>query len=631
LPFGAEVPNGGPRRRAGDVLSRRIMTKRKPAAQTFSLNFPQLDREIAGHSGETIYQSARRSGVRIIGACGARGTCGTCRVLVVEGEIDAIDEKALPGGGKKPRWVRACQVMPRSDCVVEIAERSLAPVVRAEFDAGESVEILALDPAVVSREVKVPEATLADNLSDLDRVIRALASPLPEVDLIAARQLPTVLRGGDWSLRAHIRERELIGFSPADRRMLGLAVDLGTTNVAGFLVDLQSGARVASLGIENPQAVWGADVISRMNHAIQSPGSATELRQAAATAINALAHDLCFSIGAATADIVDVAICGNTAMHHLLLGLPVRQLGRAPFVAAVRNAIDVKARELDLTVCPGAYVHLAPIIGGFVGSDHVTALLATQEHWRGGTTTLIMDIGTNTEISLIHSGDIMSASCPSGPALEGGHISCGMRAAEGAIERVVIKDGRIEIDAIGNRKPVGLCGSGVIDAMAALRELGILDDGGRIVSQHPDVIEVDGKREALLAPGVAFNQHDVRAVQLAKAAIRTGIELLLRDRGLHEHDIGLVVIAGAFGSYINVGSAIAIGLLPVLPLDRFKQVGNAAGVGVRQILASRRMRAQARELAQRCRYVELSTRGDFQKTFLHNIGFKSLPNLRRAL
>jgi uncharacterized 2Fe-2S/4Fe-4S cluster protein (DUF4445 family) len=608
------------------------MAKRKPAsaASAFTLTFPQLDREILAHDEETIYQSARRSGVRIIGACGGRGTCGTCRVLVVEGEIDAANKTAMAGAtsaGKKPQWVRACQVTPRSDCVVEVAARSLAPVVRAEFDAGKTIEILPLDPAVVSRDISVPEATLADNLSDLDRVIRALASPLPEVDLAAARQLPAMLRGGDWSLRAHIRAHELIGFAPAGHRTLGLAIDLGTTNVAGFLVDLQSGARIASLGIENPQVAWGADVISRMNHAIQGPANAAELRQAASTAINALAHDLCLSIGATTADIVDVAICGNTAMHHLLLGLPVRHLGRAPFVAAVRDAMDIKARELDLTVCPGAYVHLAPNIGGFVGSDHVTALLATEDQWLAGATALVMDIGTNTEISLIHRGDIMSASCPSGPALEGGHISCGMRAAEGAIERVAVEDGRIKIDAIGNRKPVGLCGSGVIDALAALRQIGILDNGGRIVGQHPDIADVDGMRVAVLSPGVTFNQHDVRAVQLAKAAIRTGIELLLNDRELHEHDIGLVVIAGAFGSYINVGSAIAIGLLPALPLDRFKQVGNAAGVGVRQILASRQTRARALSLAQRCRYIELSTRGDFQKTFLHNIGFKP----RRAL
>ncbi len=595
------------------------------AAHALRLGFPQLDREIPSHDGETIYQSARRNGVRIIGACGGRGSCGTCRVRVVKGEVAAADSTATPGTGgdeKRPQRLRACQVKPKSNCVVEIAARSLAPVVRVEFDAGETVEVLPLDPAVVSREAKVPEATLVDNLSDLDRVIRALALPPLEVDLIAARQLPATLRAGDWSLRAHIRERELIGFSPVSRRTLGLAVDLGTTNVAGFLVDLQSGARVASLGIENPQVAWGADVVSRMNHAIQGPANAAELRQAASTAINALAHDLCFSINAATADVVDVAICGNTAMHHLLLGLPVRQLGRAPFVAAVREAMDVKARELDLAVCPGAFVHLAPNIGGYVGSDHVTALLATEDQWRAGTTTVVMDIGTNTEISLIHRGDIMSVSCPSGPALEGGHISCGMRAAEGAIERVAVEEGRIKIGVIGNRKAVGLCGSGVIDAMAALRKIGSLDDGGRIVGQHPDIGEMDGKRVAVLAPGVYFTQHDVRAVQLAKAAIRTGIELQLRDRGLREADIQLVVIAGAFGAYINVSSAIAIGLLPVLPLVRFKQVGNAAGDGVRQILASRQRRARARELAQRCRYVELSTRDDFQKIFLHNIGFK---------
>ena len=600
------------------------MTTEKPVG--FTLHFPELDRDITGHAGETIYQSARRSGVRIIGACGGRGTCGTCRVQIVAGEIDEANDKRLPAEKKTP-WVRACQVMPKSDCTMEIASRSLAPVVRAEFDAGEAVEILPLDPVVVSRDFSVAQATLADNLSDLDRVVRALELPLAAVDLGAARQLPTALRDGDWSLCAHFREGELIGFSPRGLATLGLAVDLGTTNVAGFLVDLTSGTRLASLGIENPQVAWGADVISRMNHAIQGPQGAAELRQAASTAINALAHDLCFSIGASTADIADVAICGNTAMHHLLLGLPVRQLGRAPFVAAVRDAMDVKARDLDLTACPGAYVHMAPNIGGFVGSDHVTALIATQELWQGRATTLVMDIGTNTEISVIHRGDILSASCPSGPALEGGHISCGMRAAEGAIERVSVADGRIAIGVIGNRQPVGLCGSGVIDAIAALRQAGVLNDGGRIVGAHADIAEVDGKRVVVLAPGVTFTQHDVRAVQLAKAAIRTGVELLLRDRGLAEGDIGLVVIGGAFGAYIDIGSAIATGLLPALPLDRFKQVGNAAGVGVRQLLASRKARTKARELAQLCRYVELSTRGDFQKTFLHNIGFKQ----RRAL
>jgi uncharacterized 2Fe-2S/4Fe-4S cluster protein (DUF4445 family) len=604
------------------------MNRRVAHPQAFTLDFPQVERSIVTEPGESIYRTARRGGIRIIGACGGRGTCGTCSVKVTEGEVDASAVQAQLG--RRTGWLRACQIKPLSDCVVEIAERSLAPIVRAEFEHAGVPEMLPLDPAVLSRDVGVPEATLTDNASDLDRVMRAL----PEasgIDLEAARQLPERLRAGKWSLRAHCRGGELIGFSPPGGRAFGLAVDLGTTNVAGFLIDLGSGERVASLGIENPQVAWGADVISRMNHAIQGTADAAALREAAVTAINALAHDLCASAEATAGDIVDVAICGNTAMHHLLLGLPVRQLGRAPFVAATRGAMNLKARELGLTVCPGAYVHMAPNIGGFVGSDHVTALLATQDYWRDGQTTLVMDIGTNTEISLIRGSDIVSASCPSGPALEGGHISYGMRAAEGAIERVFVANGRIAVEAIGKGKPVGLCGSGVIDALAALREADIFDDGGRIARHHPDIVEVEGKRVAQLAPEVYFSQHDVRAVQLAKAAIRTGVELLLRERGLREDDIGRVVIAGAFGAYISLASAIAIGLLPALPPNRFVQVGNAAGLGIRRILTSLKARAEASELAERCRYIELSTRGDFQKSFLANIGFKPQTKLRRAL
>ncbi len=325
-----------------------------------------------------------------------------------------------------------------------------------------------------------------------------------------------------------------------------------------------------------------------------------------------------------------MTVCGNTAMHHLLLGLPVRQLGRAPFVAALREAIDVKARDLGVAVAPGAYVHLAPNVGGFVGGDHVAALLATEPLWANAAAALVMDIGTNTEMSLIHRGEIVTASCPSGPALEGGHISCGMRAAEGAIERVAIAPDGIEIGVIGDKKPVGLCGSGVLDTVAALRGAGLLDGGGRLVARHPAIREVDGRRAVALAPDVHFTQADIRAVQLAKAAIRTGVELLLRIAGLDESAIERVVIAGAFGGYIDVRSALAVGLLPALPPECFSQVGNAAGLGVRQMLTSRTARGRARALAGRCRYVELSTRADFQKTFMHNIGFRKPSGARRA-
>ena len=592
------------------------------------LRFAHVERVITAQAGDTLFQSARRNGVRIVGACGGRGTCGTCSVLVVDGNVEQIGQAvAAPIDGTRAgrrKWQRACQLRALSDCTVEVAPRSLAAVVRADVAGRTDAEPLPLDPLVRSLDLGLAPPSLADPAADVERVRRALPGQDLRLDLEALRQLPGVLRAGAWSLSARLRRGELIGVAASGSATLGLAVDLGTTNVAAFLIDLQSGRRLASLAIENPQVGWGADVISRVNHAVAQPGGGDELREAAITAVQALADDLCQAVDSVPADIVDVAVCGNTAMQHLLLGLPVFQLGRAPFVAAVRQAMDVKARELGLAICPGAYVHVAPNIGGFVGGDHVTALLATRELWDGDRASLLMDIGTNTEISLIHKGRILSASCPSGPALEGGHISCGMRAAEGAIERVgLAADGSLTLKVIGGKMPVGLCGSGVLDVMATLHRAGMVDDRGRLNASHPAVSEHDGKRTARLAEGVSFSQDDVRAVQLAKSAIRTGVELLLRQAGLQAGEIDRFIIAGAFGAYIDVRSGIATGLFPALAPERFVQVGNAAGLGVQRMLASGTAREEAGELAARCRYVELSTLAGFQKIFLQHIGFST--------
>jgi uncharacterized 2Fe-2S/4Fe-4S cluster protein (DUF4445 family) len=264
---------------------------------------------------------------------------------------------------------------------------------------------------------------------------------------------------------------------------------------------------------------------------------------------------------------------------------------------------------------------MAPNVGGFIGGDHVTALLATEDSWSECQTALVMDIGTNTEISLIHEGRFFSASAPSGPALEGGHIGCGMRAAEGAIERVRIEKGRLRVETIGGKKAIGLCGSGVLDTLAILHGGGLVNDQGRLAPAHEDIVKDGKKRAVRLAEGVHFTQDDVRAVQLAKAAIRTATELLLDEAGLQEGAIERFIIAGAFGTYIDIESGVRIGLFPDLPRERFQQVGNAAGVGIRQMLASTTARARAKSLAESCRYMELSSRSDFQKRFLHHIGF----------
>ncbi|MBI5910191.1 MAG: DUF4445 domain-containing protein [Betaproteobacteria bacterium] len=598
----------------------------KPPAPWFQVRFENLDRETECNQGETLFHSARRAGVRIVGACGGRGVCGTCMVRITSGECDVLGSES-PGAGTAARteeWVRACLARPAGDCVVEIAPRSIAAVVRAEV-GGQEVMITP-DSVVRSHDVVLAPAIMGQGQgggADADRVIDALRDDgAARIDLYALRELPGLLRGTGWRLRAMVRGDEVIGVRPCGSRSLGLAVDLGTSNCAGFLVDLETGTRLASLGIENPQAAYGADLVSRVNHAIRSPVGASELQTAAIAAIVGLARDLCGAVSAAPVDIVEVAVCGNTAMHHLLLGLPLSQLGRAPFVPAMCAAIDIKARELGFATAPGAYVHLLPNVGGYVGGDHVAVLLATENRW-AKTTTIVMDIGTNTEISLIHRDSITTVSCPSGPALEGGHIGAGMRAAEGAIERVRAQNGLLEIEVIGgDAEVVGLCGSGVLDVLAAMLELGILNRHGRIGAGHQAVRERDEQREVLLAPGVAFTQNDVRAVQLAKAAIRAGIDCLLREAGLEEEAIERVVIAGAFGSYIGLESAVRIGLLPALPLARIEQVGNAAGVGVRMALASAALRDRARRLALRCRYLELGSLPGFQRVFMGRIGFE---------
>lgn len=604
------------------------VTETGPSARCHRVSFPALERQIECREDESLFAAARRAGLRVVGACGGRGSCGTCIVRVTEGRIHR------EGEGTHKKWVRACRVQPRSDLSVEVAPRSLAPIVRADVRTGGEDQALPGQPAVQAFELVLPPATLQDLASDADRVRRVLAAQgraqPAAIDWAAAAELPGLLRAHDWRVNARQSAdgARLLGFAPPGAPLLGLAVDLGTTNAAAFLLDLATGRRLASLGLENPQVAWGADLISRINHAIKSPGAAEALRQAAVNAINALAHDLVRAVDAQTSDIADVVVCGNTAMQHLLAGWPVAQLGRAPFVAAMNEPLDVPARQLGLQVMAGARLHLAPSVGGFVGGDHVTAMLATEPLWHGAGTSLVMDIGTNTEISLVHDGRIWSASCPSGPALEGGHIGSGMRAAEGAIERVSIDaGGELRLQVIGGGKPIGLCGSGVLDALAAFVRAGWVDARGRIAGTHPAVGTVDGVKAITLAedtvevPAVRFTQHDVRAVQLAKSAIRTGVRLLCAEAGTEESTIDRFVIAGAFGAYLSVESGMAIGLLPELPRDRFRQVGNAAGLGVQQMLASTERRARAALLATECRYVELSSRSDFQKTFLQHIGF----------
>jgi uncharacterized 2Fe-2S/4Fe-4S cluster protein (DUF4445 family) len=397
-------------------------------------------------------------------------------------------------------------------------------------------------------------------------------------------------------------------------------VDIGTTKIAGYLLDMESGKTLAAKGLMNPQISYGEDVISRIVAASKSPENARKLQALLVEALSQLAADLCAEIHAEPTEILEAVVVGNTAIHHLFLRLPVRQLGLAPYIPALRSSIDFKAREIGFKIAPGAYLHLLPNIAGYVGADHVSMLLAARIDEAEGTT-LAIDIGTNTEICLNHRGRMTSVSCASGPAFEGAHIKFGMRAAPGAIEHVRLSGERLEIQTIGGEAPVGICGSGLLDVVAQLRLNNVIDKNGKMgAGLHSLIRSQNGTTEFVLAERanqepITISQKDVRELQLAKAAIRLGIQALVIAEGITENDIEQVIIAGAFGTFINVESAITIGMLPALPLERFKQVGNAAGTGARLALISQSQRAKAERIAQQDGYIELASVPNFNRKF----------------
>jgi uncharacterized 2Fe-2S/4Fe-4S cluster protein (DUF4445 family) len=594
----------------------------------FSIDFQPVGQRGECRKNESLLACARRLGVGINSICGGQGICHSCKVQIVGGSVSKPtpnEHEAFSSQELKEGWRLACQTYPTGDVKLIISAESMTTPQRIQVEGLETK--VPPEPSVRAYAVRLSAPSLEAPGADADRLLRALNRRhklrCAKIDIGALRVMSDQLRSWKWKGQAAVRNGEVVAILPSKSRQLGLAVDLGTTKVAGYLVDLSNGPTLASKGIMNPQISHGEDIISRMTAAVHSPADATALQKLPVDAINELCLDLCAETGTKPEEILEAVVVGNTAMHHLFLNLPVKQLATSPFVPAISGAVEVKARDLGVDVAPGAYVYLLPNIAGFVGADHVAMLLATNA-WQAKETTVALDIGTNTEVSLIHNGKIATTSCASGPAFEGGHITHGMRAATGAIERLHIDGDRIHYQTIGGRPPVGICGSGILDALAQLYAAKIIDEGGRIVDSGCHVRAYKGQRKFILVskeerkgrPAITITQHDVRELQLAKAAVRAGIEILLETSGCAEEDIRQVIVAGAFGTYIDISSAVAIGLLPPLPLNRFRQVGNAAGTGARMALLSLGSRAQAEDIASMVSYIELASAPSFQPTFV---------------
>ncbi|MEJ2738812.1 MAG: ASKHA domain-containing protein [Dehalococcoidia bacterium] len=594
----------------------------------YIIDFEPVSRKGECRSGESLLECARRLGAGIVSICGGQGSCGACRVQVLSGtvsphtasEIATFSEAQLKDG-----WRLACQAYPAGDCVVSIPSDSLTTSQRVQIE-GVDVDIRP-KPCVTAHQIKLVPPSLDDPQADADRLLAALNEKrnvqCGTIDYNVLQELPERLRSMKWKCRVAVRNDEIIALRPSTAPHTGLAVDLGTSKLSGYLVDLDNGQTLAKKGITNPQVNYGADIISRINHAINAKTGGVQLQKLVIKALNQLAADMCKEAGVSRADIVDMVVVGNTAMHHLLLGLPVRQLALSPYVPAIKQGIDIRARDLGLRIATGAYLHLPPNIAGFVGSDH-TAVLLTLDKAENKGVMMALDIGTYTEVSIIDHGNISTVSCASGPAFEGWHIRDGMRATSGAIERLRIVDGTVQYQVIDNMPPIGICGSGILDAMAQLYLAGIVDESGRMDRNHSRVRSDDGHREFVLVsekdrdgqPALVITQQDIRELQLAKAAIRAGIQVLLESSGRNEDEIDEIVIAGAFGTYIDIANAIAIGMLPSVPLDRVRQVGNAAGTGARLSLISSDKRNEARETVSGIHYIELAGVPDFNQIFV---------------
>jgi uncharacterized 2Fe-2S/4Fe-4S cluster protein (DUF4445 family) len=588
----------------------------------FNIDFEPVGRRGEFTGDQSLLDCARQLSVDLVSICGGIGNCERCKVQVISGQVSKLtleEEATLSANEMEQGYRLACMTFPLSDVKLHVPPESLTAPQRTQIE-GLDVDVEP-DPPVRGLDAHLTPPTLESPQADAQNLWAALAAQGIEsgtIDFRIQQTLSWHIRQHDWRLGVALRGNEIIAVGAPSTRWLGLAVDIGTTKVAGYLIEMESGKTLAAKGLMNPQISYGEDVVSRIVAASKSLADAARLQSLLAEALSQLAADLCAEVNAQPTNIVEAVVVGNTAIHHLFLGLPVKQLGLSPYVPAVDVALDVKAREIGLGIAPGAYVHLLPNIAGYVGADHVALLLATRLAETAGVT-LAIDIGTNTEICLNHKGKMTSVSCASGPAFEGAHIRFGMRAAPGAIEHVRLENERLEIQTIAGEPPVGICGSGLLDVVAQMRINQVLDRGGKMAA-HPLVRDQDGRSEFVLAerPGlddITISQKDVRELQLAKAAIRLGIQALVEAEGLTENDLEQVIIAGAFGTFINVESAITIGMLPDLPLECFKQVGNAAGTGARLALISQSEREKANQIARRDGYIELAKVPNFNRKF----------------
>jgi len=584
----------------------------------------------------TLLEAAEKAGININSICGGEGLCGKCRVIIREGgenlsSPSKAERRALSREDLANGFRLACQARIKREglIIIEVPPESLVERQRLLLRGLERK--ITLQPSVKKVNIRVKKPSLIDVLGDVDRLLKAVeveTGSESEIDYEAMKKVPHTLRRGEWRVSVTLwREKEIISVEPGfSTDLYGFAVDIGTTKLAGYLVDLNKGEVVAASSMTNPQIAYGEDVITRIKFAAEKR-NLENLKKSVIKGINKLIGEACKKAHISPMKIYDATIAGNTAMHHIFLGIPPNYVALMPYPAALQTAVDVKARELGVKINSGAYVHVLPTIAGFVGGDAVADVLAT-EIYKTGEISMLIDIGTNTEIVLGDRDNLVACSCASGPAFEGAHIKHGMRAISGAIEHVWIERESFEVGykTIDDEKPRGICGSGIIDAVAEMLKAGLIDSSGRFntnigtcrLRRNGNSVEfvIVWKDESANAYDIVVTQNDIREIQLAKAAIYTGASILMKHRKVQPQDLQKVYLAGAFGNYVDPQNAKIIGMYPDVPLERVEFVGNTAGSGARIALLSLDARMTAEDLAKKIKYVELGADPAFQNEFL---------------
>jgi uncharacterized 2Fe-2S/4Fe-4S cluster protein (DUF4445 family) len=605
-------------------------------AERAHVRFEPEGQEVRVPAGTPVFDAASWNGIAIDSTCGGHGTCKKCKVRVLEGElpVSAVDPRAFTPEELNDGWRLACRAPARGELAIEVPPLQTRPKA-ALVGVGRHV---ILRPSVQKRHLVLEEPSLEDQRSDLQRVLDALDDLEPRVELPVLRTLGKLLREHGFDVTAVVCDDLLIDIEPGDTtaRRFAMAFDLGTTTVVANLLDLETGQPMAVQSMLNRQQPFGADVISRVSATMLDEGALDALQARAQETLAQLTHEVCAEVGVDPGEVYEITICGNVTMTQLALGMDPEPLSMAPFIVTTHEFPHLLAADLGVPVHARAPAFVFPSLGAYVGGDIVSGMLATGLT-RDKRIRLFIDVGTNSEIALGNQDGVVATAAPAGPAFEAAQIRCGMRAADGAIEGVALTE-EVALEVIADVEPIGVCGSGLVDAVAELVRIGLLDHSGRFVDDEtaagispslaPRLTKIGDERVFVLswkgddpAASVYLTQRDIRELQFAKASIATGWKILFGELGMEPEEVSQVLLAGSFGQYLSPAAAVKIGLVPRIALPRIVSAGNVAGEGSKIAALSLRERAEARSIVNEVRYVELSGRADFNDAFIDQLAF----------